>query len=69
MMPEVLATGWVNRTDSDKTPPARLSPPPHTFDLLNSNHYAMNPLPLKNVNSQVTVFLPSNFQAASGSYL
>lgn len=51
MGPEVLAPGWLNGTDPDKIQPARLSPPPHTFYLLNSNHYAMNPLPLKNVNS------------------
>lgn len=51
IVPEVLATGWVNRTDPDRIQPARLFPPPHTFYLLNSNHYAMNPLPLKNVNS------------------
>lgn len=50
-VPEVSATGRVNKTDPDKIQPAGLFAPPHTFYLLNSNHYAMIPLLLKNVNS------------------
>lgn len=50
-VPEVLATGWVNKADPEKIQPAWLFTPPHTFYWLNSNHYAMIPLLLKNVNS------------------
>jgi len=50
-VPEVLATGWVNKADPEKSQPAWLFTPPHTLYWLNSNHYAMIPLLLKNVNS------------------
>lgn len=50
-VPEVLATGWVNKTDPDEIQPARRFTAPHTLYLLNSSHYAMIPPLLKNVNS------------------
>lgn len=30
-VPEVLATGWVNKADPEKSQPARLFTPPHTL--------------------------------------
>lgn len=49
--PSVSNHGCVTRTDPDKIKAAQLFAPPHTSSLLNSNHYAMVPLLLKNVNS------------------